>query len=142
MTADIAIAASRASGEHPDDAPGARAPGCRRSADRRPQRGERAVHEDFGVREVDELQDAVHHRVAERDERVDRAEAPDPVMVSSTKLLNRNCKVHQASSGPECRARLRPGRQAPRPQRHAALVQFVELSSISRRTTISPPSTL
>ncbi len=35
--------------------------------------GEGAVHEDFGVGEVDQLQDAVDHRVAEGDERVDRA---------------------------------------------------------------------
>jgi hypothetical protein len=34
---------------------------------------ERSDHEDVAVREVDQLQDAVHHRVAESDERVDRA---------------------------------------------------------------------
>ena len=36
--------------------------------------GERAEHVDVAVREVDEAQHAVHHRVAERDEGVDGAE--------------------------------------------------------------------
>ena len=36
-------------------------------------RGEDADHEDVAVREVDELDDAVHHRVAQRDQGVDRA---------------------------------------------------------------------
>ena len=36
--------------------------------------GERAQHVDVAVREVDEAQHAVHHRVAEGDERVDGAE--------------------------------------------------------------------
>ena len=31
-------------------------------------------HDDVAVREVDELQDAVHHRVAERDERIQTAD--------------------------------------------------------------------
>jgi hypothetical protein len=35
---------------------------------------ERADHEDIGVGKVDEPQHAVHHRVPERDERVDGAE--------------------------------------------------------------------
>ena len=35
---------------------------------------ERAEHEDVAVCEVDQLEDAVHHRVAERDERVDGAD--------------------------------------------------------------------
>jgi hypothetical protein len=34
----------------------------------------RAEHEDIAVREVDEAQNAIDHRVAERDERIDRAE--------------------------------------------------------------------
>ena len=34
---------------------------------------ERAEHEDVAVREIDEAQDAIDHRVAQRDERVDRA---------------------------------------------------------------------
>ena len=37
-------------------------------------RGERADHHDLAVREVDELDDPVDHRVAERDDRVDAAE--------------------------------------------------------------------
>ena len=36
--------------------------------------GERAEHEDVAVREIDEPQHAIHHRVAERDQRVDRAQ--------------------------------------------------------------------
>ena len=36
--------------------------------------GERAEHVDVAVREVDEAQHAVHHRVPERDQRVDGAE--------------------------------------------------------------------
>ena len=36
--------------------------------------GEGAQHVDVAVREVDEAQHPVHHRVAERDEGVDRAE--------------------------------------------------------------------
>ena len=35
---------------------------------------ERAEHEDVAVGEVDQLDDPVDHRVAERDERVDRAD--------------------------------------------------------------------
>src|SRR5205085_9868449 len=37
------------------------------------ERDEEAEHEDIAVREVDELDDAVHHRVPERDEGEDRA---------------------------------------------------------------------
>ena len=36
--------------------------------------GKRTEHEDITVREVDETQDAVNHRVAQRDERVNRAQ--------------------------------------------------------------------
>jgi hypothetical protein len=36
--------------------------------------GERAEHEDVAVREIDEPQNAINHRVAERDERENRAE--------------------------------------------------------------------
>ena len=36
--------------------------------------GERAEHEDIAVREIDEAQHAINHRVAQRDQRVDRAE--------------------------------------------------------------------
>ena len=36
--------------------------------------GERAEHVDVAVREVDEPQHPVHHRVAERDQRIDGAE--------------------------------------------------------------------
>ena len=35
---------------------------------------EGADHEDVAVGEIDEAQDAIDHRVAQRDERVDRAE--------------------------------------------------------------------
>ena len=38
------------------------------------ERAEGADHEDLAVGEVDELDDAVDHRVAERDQRVDRTE--------------------------------------------------------------------
>ena len=36
--------------------------------------GERAEHENVAVREIDEAQDAIDHRVAERDEGENRAE--------------------------------------------------------------------
>src|SRR5581483_2166949 len=39
------------------------------------QAGEHAAHEDLGVGEVDELQHPVHERVAEGDQRVDRAQS-------------------------------------------------------------------
>ena len=56
----------------PCQAPGRRVGAVEEDED--PRHGEGPVHEDFGVGEVDELQDAVHHRVAEGDQGVDRAE--------------------------------------------------------------------
>ncbi len=37
--------------------------------------GERADHEDVAVREIDEAQDAIDHRVAQRDQGVERSRA-------------------------------------------------------------------
>ena len=51
---------------------------CREGLLRHPppyvEAGERPDHEHVAVREVDEAQHAINHRVAQRDERVDRAE--------------------------------------------------------------------
>jgi len=65
----------------------------RRAAERLqdPVADERADHEDVAVREVEELQDDVDERVAERDQRVDAAEreAVDGVL---DELVHVGCK--------------------------------------------------
>ena len=75
--------------------------------------GERADHEDLGVREVDQAQHAVDQRVAQRDQRVDRAlgqpgdrqlrEVPDQIRRSST---GRSREIDQSRP-------VRPGACAP-----------------------------
>src|SRR5690606_7401733 len=80
--------AERPIGEAFDDHPDAGADGHRKREDddearlarkgwepaRQVVAGEGPQHEDLGVREVDELQHAVDHRVAQRDEGVDRTQ--------------------------------------------------------------------
>src|ERR1019366_5076204 len=88
---ELGPAAQRTIGEIFDDDAQQRADGHRQNKDERATdirlRGqkfihhrrqiisrERAEHENIAVREVDEAQDAINHRVAERDERINRAQ--------------------------------------------------------------------
>ena len=65
-----------------------------------PHRHEGADHEDVAVGEVDQLDDPVDHRVAEGDQRVDRAERQDVV-----ELLDAKDEERDDAAGPRTIAR-------------------------------------
>ncbi len=67
--------------------------GQRQCADDR-QRHHRAHHGDFAVGEIDELENAVHHGVAQRDQRIDAAQHQ-----AIDELLEKNIQ----DKLPECR---------------------------------------
>ena len=73
MRPDMLMAATNIMRDPEDDLPRAAA-GLAAQQHDDPERCERAVHEDFGVREVDEAQHAVDEGVAERDKGVDGTE--------------------------------------------------------------------
>ena len=103
------------------------------------KRGEDAEDEDLGVGEVDQPQDAVDERVAERDQGVDRAQV-SPSMVDGPELVPRErrsrCRCSVSLSG-----RVR-GRPPGAPSAISVLgAAAAYRSSVAASSTIAPSST-
>ncbi len=75
-----------------------------------PERHERADHEDVAVREIDQLDDAVDHRVAQRDEGIDRADGQ-----RVHQLLDEGRDIHALLPWPFGRGGRGSGREADAP---------------------------